>query len=219
MKRTISTDWYKRFAEAMRRGGYSQAGLARAVGCKRGTVHKWLHGLVMDPEYHYIAEACRILGVSPEWVLYGHGPEDPATGRAVTSHKRVPVVGTAQLGPDGFWHELGYPPGGGAEEMDVPTTDTNAYALQVRGDSMAPAIRDGWYVIVEPSHDPTPGEYVMVTKTTGESMVKELLWQRGDQIALMSAADGYERLTLRLDEIEKLHAITSVVPPSKARHL
>ncbi|MFW6342493.1 MAG: S24 family peptidase [Halothiobacillaceae bacterium] len=143
--------------------------------------------------------------------------EHTEPGPSVGPYKGVPIVGTAQMGDDGYWMELDYPVGHGDGYIDAPTRDANAYALRVRGQSMAPAIRDGWIVVIEPNRDPVPGEYVMVKTTDGRSMVKELLYARPDVVSLMSVNDGYGRLNLAPDEIEKMHPVGMIVPPSKIR--
>jgi phage repressor protein C with HTH and peptisase S24 domain len=153
-------------------------------------------------------------------------PHDPGAGEEAGAYalgeaeqlqgwSTVPIVGTAQLGDCGYWYELEYPKGHGDGHLNVPSRAPEAYALRVRGDSMAPAIRDGWYVVVEPNTDPSPGEYVLVQTTDGRSMVKELLWQRNDQVALMSVNESHGRLTLAAEEIRKMEFIGLVASPSK----
>jgi phage repressor protein C with HTH and peptisase S24 domain len=86
--------------------------------------------------------------------------------------------------------------------------------LKVRGNSMAPAIRDGWYVLVEPNAAPAVGEYVLVKLRDGQKMVKELLYQRHDSIEVLSVNSG-ERMTIYSEEMDSLQAIAAVVSPSK----
>lgn len=128
--------------------------------------------------------------------------------------RRVPVVGTAKMGDDGYYEEMSAEIGGGDGHVDVQTEDPNAYCLRVRGNSMWPAIRDGWYVVVEPNAKPTVGEYVLVKLNNGKKMVKELLYQRSTSIEIMSV-NGEHRLTVYNDELLDLQAIGGVVPPSK----
>ena len=89
---------------------------------------------------------------------------------------RTKIVGTAQLGPEGYWDALAVADGW----LDVPTSDPDAYSLRVKGDSMAPAIRSGWVVWCEPNHALIPGEYVMVRCNDGQCMVKELLYENAE---------------------------------------
>jgi SOS-response transcriptional repressor LexA len=122
----------------------------------------------------------------------------------------VPVVGTAQLGDQGFWLELGHPVGIGDGSVRFPVKDQNAYAVRVVGDSMHPRIKSGEFVIVEPNHAYAPGDEVLVVTKNGRSMVKEFLYQRDGIIALNSVNDGHGRMTLQEHEIEKIHYIAGI---------
>jgi len=224
--REIDPNWHGRFQQVLDASEYNQKTLAeamkrRAAEVTRGTINNWYKSRTLQPEYENIVAACRLLRVDPDWLLYG-GPagvqESAAPYASQAQAQMVPVVGTAQLGENGYWTELGYSPGARGEGVRALTDDPNAYALKVRGDSMEPAIREGWYVVVEPNRTTTPGEYVLVQTVAGQSMVKELLWQRGDTIALMSV-NGNGRITFRLDEIESISPVGPIFPPSSIRHL
>lgn len=128
--------------------------------------------------------------------------------------RRTKIVGTAQLGPEGYWDAMATTDGW----LDVPSSDPDAYSLRVRGDSMAPAIRSGWVVWCEPNHALIPSEYVMVRRTNGECMVKELLYANADEVSLMAVNDGYGRLTIAREDIEQVHYVGGIVPPSKIKY-
>ncbi|WP_431276238.1 XRE family transcriptional regulator [Variovorax ureilyticus] len=172
------------------------------------------------------------LGASATWLETGRGewqqpggspgatglplPDSQQPEHAGTMNKlrRVPIVGTAKMGDDGFYEELSAMPGAGDGHIDIATGDPNAYGLRVRGMSMAPAIRDGWYVVVEPNGQLVQGEYVLIKLLDGKKMVKELLFQRNGAYEIMSV-NGEERRTIYNDEIEGIQAVGAVVPPSK----
>tara|TARA_R110000751_G_scaffold78736_1_gene158864 strand:+ start:7246 stop:7911 length:666 start_codon:yes stop_codon:yes gene_type:complete len=129
--------------------------------------------------------------------------------------QRTKIVGTAQLGPDGYWEALAEADGW----LDVPTNDPDAYSLRVKGESMAPAIRSGWVVWCEPNHALIPGEYVMVRRRSNqECMVKELLYENTEEVSLMAVNDGYGRINIPRDDIEQIHYVGGIVPPSKIRY-
>jgi phage repressor protein C with HTH and peptisase S24 domain len=128
--------------------------------------------------------------------------------------RRTKILGIAQLGPEGYWDALTVADGW----LDVPTTDPDAYSLRVKGDSMAPAIRSGWAVWCEPNHPLVPGEYVMVRCNDGQCMVKELLYENTEEVSLMAVNDGYGRLTIARNDIEQLHYVGGIVPPSKIKY-
>jgi hypothetical protein len=128
--------------------------------------------------------------------------------------RRTKIVGTAQLGPEGYWDALDVADGW----LDVPSSDPDAYSLRVKGDSMAPAIRNGWVVWCEPNHALISGEYVMVRRTNGECMVKELLFANVEEVSLMAVNAQYGRITIPREEIEQVHYVGGIVPPSKIKY-
>lgn len=138
----------------------------------------------------------------------------PGTELPSKAFRRAPIKGIAQLGPDGYWDALETSDGW----IDIPTSDPEAYTLRVKGDSMAPAIRNGWAVWCEPNHVLVPGEYVMVRRTNGQCMVKELLFENAEAVSLMSINPSYGRLTIPREEIEQIHYVGGIVPASKIRY-
>lgn len=126
----------------------------------------------------------------------------------------VQIKGCAQLGPDGYWEALSIDEG----SVDVPSSDPDAYALRVKGDSMMPAIRSGWVVWCEPNRDLVPSEYVMVRTLDGQCMVKELLYINDREVSLMAVNGNYGRLTIPYEDIEQIHHVGGIVAPSKIRY-
>lgn len=128
--------------------------------------------------------------------------------------RRVPVIGEAKLGQDGHYEEA-HPPGGDGT-VDGYSSDPDAYALRVRGDSMHPAIRHGSFVVVEPHGRCVTGEYVALQLVDGRKMVKELIIERPTEIVVESV-NGNSRQTIERSLIERMHPVAAVVSPSKWR--
>lgn len=141
-------------------------------------------------------------------------PQTEYAGQVAYS-SRVPVTATARLRSDGCYEETAAM-GGVDGFVLLQTTDGLAHALRVRGDQMAPAIRDGWYVVVSPGSQPAVGEYVTVKLRDGSQMVRELLYQRPDSIAVMEV-NGQVRQTILAEDIDNIHAIAAVIAPSQWR--
>lgn len=181
-------------------------------------------------------------GYSVAWILAGigdkksiaHVPEeqssapevDPRTLSAysreyrpepVGKWRRLAVVGMAQLGDNGFWADIEYAVGHGDGYVDWPTTDPDAYALQCEGESMLPRIRPGEFVIVEPNQAVQPGDEVMVRSTDGRVMVKEFLYKAGGRCHLASVNASHGRISIPVEEIEKMHYVGGIAKPSKWR--
>jgi hypothetical protein len=49
-------------------------------------------------------------------------------------------------------------------------------------------------------------------------MVKELLYENQEEVSLMAVNDGYGRLTIPRSEIEQIHYVGGIVPPSKIKY-
>lgn len=121
--------------------------------------------------------------------------------------RQIPVVGEVKGGDDGFLEEFQYPVGHGEGHVEYPSTDPNAYALRVRGDSMHPRYRAGEFVIVEPNIEAQEGDDVVVACANGKKMLKQLNWRRQGEIQLLSINNGYGPLTLMDAEIQSIQLV------------
>lgn len=158
--------------------------------------------------------------MAPRLIGQEHGVNDEELeyiGPLTREPRRIPVVGIAQLGENGYYDELEFPVGHGDGFLQHHSRDTQAYALKVRGDSMTPAIRNGWYVLVEPNSLPRPGEYVALMLADGRKMAKELLFQHRDGGVEVMSVNGSHRLSFAASQVEKIHPIVGVFPPSQVR--
>ncbi|EWY37475.1 DNA-binding protein [Skermanella stibiiresistens SB22] len=116
--------------------------------------------------------------------------------------QRIPVIGYAQAGAQGFFDDAGYPVGTGWDELQFPHVgDPQAYALEISGDSMEPVYRDGDIIIVSPSASLRRGDRVVVKTTGGEVMAKQLLRSTANRIELQSINPAHPLRTLSPAEI------------------
>ncbi|MGJ7512375.1 helix-turn-helix domain-containing protein [Variovorax sp. GT1P44] len=227
--------WLK---ESRQRAGLTQENAGALVDVTKGNWSAWEHGR-HSPSIKQLARIADALHAPlPDGLksndanlVFTHVPEHSVTkgtqigsltqsvvaqvepGGALSYIRRVPVTGTARLRADGTYEEI-EAMGGMDGFVVLQTPDRTAHALRVRGDQMAPAIRDGWYVVVSPNSTPAVGEYVAVTLRDGQKMVRELLFQRADSIAVMEV-NGQVRQTIPTEEVESIHAIAAVIPPSQ----
>lgn len=123
----------------------------------------------------------------------------------------VKIRGFAKMGEGGYYEEIDCD---GWVESYSP--DPDAYGLRVKGDSMHPAIRNGSVVVIEPRGQLVPGEYVAIALTDGRKMVKELVYDRADEIVVESV-NGNHRQTIERRDIQTIHPVVAVVSPSKWR--
>ena len=77
----------------------------------------------------------------------------------------------------------------------------HAYALEISGESMIPAYRDGDVIIVSPAAPVRRGDRVVVKTKDGEVMVKELKRQTAKQVELKSLNADHPERTLSLEDV------------------
>lgn len=114
----------------------------------------------------------------------------------------VPLIGFAEAGTGGYFDDGGFPVGKGWEETALPTvTDENAYALEISGDSMKPAYRDGDIIVVSPAAPVRKGDRVVVKTRADEVMVKELKRKTAKSIELKSLNSEHKDRTLNMADV------------------
>ena len=100
----------------------------------------------------------------------------------------IPLLGLAKAGREGYFDSDGYPLGTESwDGIEFPfATNKGIYALEVSGNSMEPAYREGDKLVISPDSEVRKGDRVVVKTTSGEVMVKELKHQSARQICLKS---------------------------------
>jgi phage repressor protein C with HTH and peptisase S24 domain len=115
----------------------------------------------------------------------------------------VPVIGMAKAGKGGFFDDAGFPVGGAFDEIAAPgVKDTNAYALEITGDSMLPVFRQGDIIIVSPNATVRKGDRVVVKTKRGEVMAKVLQRQTGKTIELASFNPDHELKVFPAEDVQ-----------------
>lgn len=182
------------------RAGLSPSGLARRAGLDPTTFNKSKRiagdGRERWPSTESIAKALAATGTAVDVFvrLIEEAPRQAQT---------VPLLGFAEAGAGGYFDDGGFPVGGGWDEVGLPTVaDDHAYALEVSGDSMKPAYRDGDVIVVSPSAPIRRGDRVVVKTRDGEVMAKELRRRTAKAVELRSLNPAYADRTLAVGEIE-----------------
>jgi phage repressor protein C with HTH and peptisase S24 domain len=131
----------------------------------------------------------------------------PGGGRS-TAVRRVPLIGLAQAGGEGFFDDGGYPVGGSWDEVTLPEIgDPHAYALEISGDSMEPVFRDGDLVIVSPAAPIRRGDRVVARTAKGEVMAKQLARRSARRVELRSLNPSHPDYSFEIAEIAWIHRI------------
>lgn len=193
--------------------GLSASGLARRAGLDATAFNPskrtGVDGRARWPSTESVAKVLSATGTGFEAFasLVTGAPVLSRSGRAAIA-RRIPLIGLAQAGGDGFFDDGGYPVGGGWDEISVPDVpDPNAYALEISGESMEPVFRDGDVVIVSPGAPVRRGDRVVVRTRQGEVMAKELLRQSARRVELASLNPEHPNYSFDLAELAWMHRI------------
>src|SRR3954451_17539114 len=176
------------------RAGLSASGLAKRAGLDPTTFNKSKRitpeGRARWPSTESVAKSLAATGTSVD--TFVQLIEDTARPAA----QAVPLIGFAEAGAGGYFDDGGYPVGKGWDEIPFPAVaDENAYALEIFGESMVPAYRDGAIIIVSPAASIRKCARVVVKTRDGEVMVKELKCRTSKSIELRSINPAHKERT------------------------
>jgi phage repressor protein C with HTH and peptisase S24 domain len=180
--------------------GLSASGLAKKAGLDPTTFNKSKRitpeGRPRWPSTESVAKSLAATGVSVSTfmnLLVDGGKHTP---------QAVPLIGFAEAGAGGYFDDGGFPVGKGWEEVPFPqVNDPHAYALEISGDSMKPAYRDGDVIVVSPAANVRRGDRVVVKTRDGEVMVKELRRKTTKSIELRSLNSEHRDRTLSMSDV------------------
>jgi len=181
------------------RYGLTPSGLARKAGLDPTTFNRskrqGADGRLRWPSTESLAKILQATGANLDEFI------GLISARA-ESARRIPLIGLAQAGDGGFFDDAGFPAGGGWDEIVFPNiADENAYALEISGDSMLPAYRDGDVVIVSPNSPVRRGDRVVVKSREGEVLAKELKRRTARTIELRSINPEHPDRTFDVDQV------------------
>ena len=166
------------------RAGLSASGLAKKSGLDPTTFNKSKRvtgdGRERWPSTESLAKALAATNSSIDGFvqLIGDG--------ARTMHS-VPLLGFAQAANNSAFDERGLPAGKGWNETGLPAIDDeHAYALEISGDAMKPAYRDGDVIVISPGTPIRRGDRVLVKTISGEVMLRELKRRTAKALELQS---------------------------------
>jgi phage repressor protein C with HTH and peptisase S24 domain len=181
------------------RAGFSPSGLAKRAGLDPTTFNKSKRitgdGRERWPSTESVSKALAATNSSIDTFvqLIGDGPR---------GHQSVPLLGLAQAGSGGYFDDSGFPAGKGWDEVALPSAgDEHAYALEISGDQMKPAYRDGDIIVVSPGTPIRRGDRVVVKTRGGEVMVKELKRRTAKALELQSLNPAHADRTVTADDV------------------
>lgn len=177
----------------------TQAELASRLGVTQQTIAKWEAGRAL-PEPETIARIAGFFGVTTDHLL---GLTDIMS--AVGPISRVRIIGAVKAGYDAFALEEDL----GSALAEVKNGSEYRY-LVVKGDSMAPCIREGDLALVRLQPDLNNGDLGVVIYGDNEATLKKYCYSDG-AVTLVPFNDAYQTVTLRGRELERLMIVGKVV--------
>ena len=182
------------------RSGMTTSGLAKRAGLDPTTFNKSKRvtpdGRERWPSTESIAKALAATSSSIDSFVH-------LIGEAARGGQSVPLLGFAQAGNSGSFDVNGLPAGNGWDAFALPAVhDEHAYALEISGDSLKPAYRDGDVIVVSPGTPIRRGDRVVVKARGGEVMVKEMKRRTAKTLELQSLNPVHVDRTLAVSDVE-----------------
>ncbi|MBI3436898.1 MAG: helix-turn-helix transcriptional regulator [Proteobacteria bacterium] len=182
------------------RAGLTASGLAKRAGLDPTTFNKSKR-ITPDarprwPSTESVAKSLEATGTTVDEFV------GLITETARAPAQAVPLIGFAEAGSGGYFDDGGFPVGKGWDEISYPQIDDeHAYALEISGDSMQPAYRDGTVIVVSPAAPIRRGDRVVVKTKDGEVVAKELKRKTAKTIELRSLNPLHGERTLPVKDI------------------
>ena len=194
-----------------------QSALAAKVDVASRTVQRWEKGEQV-PDSNYLMRIAKATGVSPHWLLTGegsmygmHAPQTNVLQIPTSRYRKVSLTSVPLLSSV---------PGGAprlafhADYVEKYVTvddvrDANAFALEVKGNSMAPRIEDGDIVIVAPKMEARSGD-ICVVRVEEEDTLKRV--KIDEQVVhLIPLNPEFEPMVVRKKDVTFMWRVVKVI--------
>jgi phage repressor protein C with HTH and peptisase S24 domain len=182
------------------RAGLSPSALARRAGLDPTTFNKSKRiaadGRERWPSTESLAKALAATGSSIESFVQLMGDH----GRNAHS---LPLLGLVQAAHPGHFDAHGYPAGRGWNEVALPSAgEDRAFALEISGDALRPAYRDGDVIVVAPRTPIRRGDRVVVKTVAGEVLICEFKRRSAKSLELAALDGASPDRAFASDEVE-----------------
>jgi phage repressor protein C with HTH and peptisase S24 domain len=183
------------------RSKLSASGLAKRAGLDPTTFNKskriTADGRARWPSTESIAKSLAATGATLEQFVALISDQTQPDGDA------VPFISFADAGAGERFDDNGFPSGDGWDAIPFPgVEDTHAYAIEITGDFLQPAYRDGTYILVSPAAPIRRGDRVIVKARSGEVLVKELKRKTARTVELKSLVPGEVDRMLMAEDVQ-----------------
>ncbi|MGA9117362.1 MAG: XRE family transcriptional regulator [Bacteroidota bacterium] len=206
-----------RIREARENKGMDQASLASRAGVVTRTLQRWEKGEQV-PDGVCLTRIARATGVQPSWLLTGEGALYAAPARQAAhpvpgggTRRGVQLVELPLVSsvPAGRVATIFHPDYADDYVTVDDVKDPEAFALRVKGASMAPRIEDGDTVIVSPKTPARTGD-VCVVRVNGEDTLKKVKFE-GSHLHLIPLNPEFEPVTVRKRDVNFVWKVVRLI--------
>lgn len=207
-----------RIRKARENKGLDQIKLSAKLDISVRTLQRWEKGEQV-PDSNYLIRLANCTGVRAEWLLTGEGSMYMNFQPLLNKHRHrgdfasdtidlisVPLFSTIPAGRSAaLFHQ---------EHTDRfvivdNVNDSDAFALIVKGDSMAPKIEDGDIVIISPRLEVRSGD-ICVVRVNEEDVLKKVKIE-DNYIHLIPLNPAFEPLTIRKKDVRCIWKVVKVI--------
>jgi len=206
-----------RIREARESKEVDQTTLATKIGVVARTLQRWEKGEQV-PDGVSITRIAKATGVQSNWLLTGEGEKYAVAGRPEnvyplpgSSRKHLQLVELPLVSavPAGKVATIFHP-----DYVDDYVTvdgvkDPQAFALKVKGNSMAPRIEDGDVVVVSPQQEVHNGD-ICVVRVDGEDTLKRVKFE-GNYIHLIPLNPDFEPITVKKKDVNFVWKVVKLI--------
>lgn len=213
MKTTIG----ERLREAREAKELDQVTLADKVGVATRTLQRWEKGEQV-PDGVAIMKIAKATHAQPSWLLTGEGemygarprPQNvyplPGSVRRGVNLVDLPLISSVPAGKVATMFHPDY--------VDNYVTvddvkDPGAFALRIKGSSMAPRIEDGDVVIVSPQQEARNGD-ICVVRVEGEDTLKKVKFE-GNYLHLIPLNPEFEPATVKRKDVDFVWKVVKLI--------
>lgn len=207
----------QRLLAAAEARGLDQAQLAARIGVTAAAITNWkARGGIPKAQREAAANA---VGMTVEELMYGDPPKQGglAQSNAVNTYstRTIKVHGAVAVAENGQYERVEAT--GRAGAVEAISADPAAYALKILGGVPGTPLIEGWYLVVEPSREPVPGEFTLIELLDGSKRVESFLFRRPDLMAAESLCVAHTRHTYDPETVSACHPVGYLASPGKLR--
>lgn len=210
---------------AMQRAGKTnQSELARAIGVKPQSIQYLCGPDSRAQGSTHTPALAHELQVSADWLARGTGlpteleqtgipAESSTVGYVVTPVAHVKVVGALKLlsGTGEIEHQP-LSDDDAAGHVRVPVLDDTVHALRIKGNALAPYVKDGQFLLLQAAgRELAAEENIVITLANGKVLIRELMYKRADSVVVLPLQGGQPE-AIEVADILRIDVVLCVAP-------